>query len=234
MRQMSRFVALLLACTMAVVAGCASAANALPGDDRDLSMATADDGGDGGDLSIGRPGDLAPPSDGGVPLPTCAAGKHIVVNEVKTGSATSADDEFIELYNQCAIDIDLTGSTLVHRAATGTAEQVIVNLTKTITAGGYLLVAGLNYTGSATPDQTYGGSGMLASTGGGVGLRDSTQALIDSMGYGTGTNNALVEGAPAAAPPNGESSARTPNGTDTNHNDADFTVATTPTPRASN
>ncbi len=121
----------------------------------------------------------------------------------------------------------------MHRAATGTTETLIVTLAKKITAGGYLLVASTTFTG-ATADQTYGGTGKLASAGGGVGLRDTSQSLVDSMGYGSGTNNALVEGAPAAAPANGQSIARTPNGTDSNHNDADFAVATTPTPRASN
>jgi hypothetical protein len=169
-----------------------------------------------------------------VALPSCAAGKHVVVNEVKTGSATSADDEFVELYNPCTMAINLTGATLVHRAATGTTETLIITLNETIAAGGYVLVAGLNYTGAGTPDQTYGGTGMLAQTGGGVGLRDTAQSLVDSMGYGTGSTNALIEGAPAAAPANGQSIARTPNGTDTNHNDADFAVATTPSPRAAN
>ncbi|HEY2743555.1 MAG TPA: lamin tail domain-containing protein [Polyangia bacterium] len=228
---MSRFVALVLACTLSAGAGCASAENALPGDDRDLSAPAGDDG--GGDLSIGRPSDMLP-GDGGVALPTCAAGKHIVVNEVKTGGTASADDEFVELYNPCAIDIDLAGSTLVHRSATGTTETLIITLNETIISGGYLLVAGLNYTGSGTPDQTYGGAGDFAQAGGGVGLRDTTGALIDSMGYGSGTTNALVEGAPAAAPASGQSIARTPNGADSNHNDADFAVATTPTPRAAN
>ncbi len=50
---MSRFVALGLA----LLVGCASAENALPGDDRDLSTAS-DDG--GGDFAIGRPSDMLP------------------------------------------------------------------------------------------------------------------------------------------------------------------------------
>ncbi|MCU1281019.1 MAG: LigC protein, partial [bacterium] len=106
------------------------------------------------------------------------------------------------------------------------------NLTKSIAAGGYFLVACPAYSNAATPDQTYGG-GRLSSTGGAVGVRDGAQQLIDSVGYGDATNM-FVEGAAAAAPPVDQSIARTPNGIDSGHNDSDFAVATTPTPRASN
>ncbi len=214
-----------------LLAGCATAEDANSGGERDLAVATSVD-----DLApLASPADLAVGGgDGAVVVPpvTCAAGKHVVVNEVKTGATNAAGDEFIELYNPCATVIDLAGSSLVYRSATGTSDITIVNLTKTIAAGGYYLVAGPAYSNGGTPDQTYG-SGRLAAAGGGVGLRDGAQTLVDSVGYGTATN-AFVEGAAAPAPPNGESIARTPNGTDTNHNDLDFVVATTPTPGAAN
>src|SRR6184192_296177 len=127
---MSRFVAAALCL---VAGGCAAAEDAGGGGDRDLSVpASADD--------LAMPGDLA--RDGGVVPISCGAGKHVVVNEVQTGSAASASDEFIELYNPCAAAIDLSGSTLVYRSAAGTSDVVILNLTKTIAAGGYLLVTG--------------------------------------------------------------------------------------------
>jgi hypothetical protein len=44
----------------------------------------------------------------------------------------------------------------------------------------------------------------------------------------------FVEGAAAAAPANDQSLARIPNGVDSNHNNLDFMVAATPTPRATN
>jgi hypothetical protein len=80
-------------------------------------------------------------------------------------------------------------------------------------------------------DQSF--STSLAGTGGGVGVRDGSGALVDSVGYGTATN-ALVEGTAVAAPPAGSAAARIPDGTDTNNNAADFTVTATPTPKASN
>ena len=228
---MTRFVALAICACV----GCASVENANNGGERDLAVADSGEA----DLAMTAPPDDLALSDGGggdgggmVPPVTCGAGKHVVVNELKTGSATSASDEFVELYNPCATAIDLTGSSLVYRSAAGTTDVLILQLDKPIGAGGYYLVAGPTYSNGGTPDQTYGAGHFLA-TGGGVGLRDAAQTLVDSVGYGTATN-AFVEGAAAPAPPSGESIARTPNGTDTNHNDADFAVATTPTPRAAN
>ena len=231
---MARFV--LLAC---LLGGCASVDGALPGTSSraDLS-ASADDLGAAGDLANGGGGGAG---DGGASaldlgaadLATgCVASAHVVVNEVKTGGSAGLSDEFIELYNPCGSTINLAGSSLVYRSAAGTTDGVIINLTKTIAGGGYYLVAGPNYSNGGTPDQTYGG-GRLAAAGGGVGLRDGAQVLVDSVGYGTATN-AFVESAAAAAPPSGESIARTPNGADNDNNATDFAVATTPTPRAAN
>jgi hypothetical protein len=77
----------------------------------------------------------------------------------------------------------------------------------------------------------------MAATAGGIGLRDPTGKLVDSVGYGTATN-AFVETRPAPAPPAsappGSSAIRLPDGTDTNDNGADFTVTAAPTPGAPN
>jgi len=206
----------------ACVSGCAVVEDANSGGGHDLAAPAGDDLGSGDDLS----------GDGGAPPITCG-GKHVVINEVQTGSAASPNDEFIELYNQCAIPIDLTNSSLVYRSAAGTSDLLILKLTKTIDANGYLLVAGPAFAadGGSVPDQTYGAGHFLA-TGGGVGLRDVVQALIDSVGYGNATNM-FVEGTAAAAPSNGQTLARKPNGVDTNQNGLDFATAT-PSPRAAN
>ena len=73
---------------------------------------------------------------------------------------------------------------------------------------------------------------LLAASAGGVGLRDSNGAMVDSVGYGTATN-AFVETAAATAPAAGSSIARHPDGADTQSNAADFTAGAI-TPRASN
>jgi hypothetical protein len=216
-----------------LLAGCASAEDANPGGERDLAApADASD-----DLAAATPDDLARGGvgDGGLHVPpiTCGGARHVVINELKTTGAPSvAGDEFVELYNPCVTPIDLDGSSLVYRSAAGTSDVLVLQLNQSIAPGGYYLVAGPNYSNGGTPDQTYG-AGKFLDTGGGVGLRDAAQTLIDSVGYGNATN-AFVEGAAAPAPPAGDSIARTPNGTDTDHNNSDFVVATTPTPRAAN
>jgi predicted extracellular nuclease len=211
--------ALLAIC---LLAGCASAEDANSGGERDLSVAESGDdlaGGGGGDLAHG-PGTIG------------CAGQHVVINEVQTGSPASANDEFIELYNPCATAIDLTGSSIVYRSAAGTSDVVIVNLNKMIAPGGFYLVTGPIAADGGMADQSYG-AGRMSGTGGGVALRDPTQTLVDSVGYGTATN-AFIEASVAAAPASGQSIARKPNGYDTDHNSSDFAVAATPTPRAAN
>jgi Lamin Tail Domain len=151
-----------------LLVGCASAEEALPGGGFDFAAAAGDD------FAV-APGDLARRTngDGGV-IGNCPPTQHIVVNELKTGgTAAGASDEFVELYNPCDVDVDLTGWSLVYRSATGTTDVTIVNLARTIASGGFLLVAGPTYSNGGTPDQTYG-TGRLAQAGGGVGLRDPT------------------------------------------------------------
>jgi hypothetical protein len=60
---------------------------------------------------------------------------------------------------------------------------------------------------------------------------------VDSVGYGSSTN-AFVESAAAPAPPAtaspGSSDVRLPDGHDTNDNETDFTLSSSPTPRGPN
>jgi hypothetical protein len=78
----------------------------------------------------------------------------------------------------------------------------------------------------------------MASTAGGVGIRSGDGTLVDSVGYGSTAANGFVEGTPAPAPPTtaapGSSDVRKPDGHDTNDNSVDFTVASPPSPRATN
>ncbi len=172
---------------------------------------------------------------------TCTAptGQAIVrINEFMTGVSGAATDEFVEIVNTGSAAADLSGWKLVYRSASGTSDTVLATIPDgtTLAAGGFYLFGGSGYSGPPAADQTF--SAGLAATGGGVGLRDASGALVDSVGWGSSTANGLVEGTPAPAPPTtsapGSSDVRLPDGHDTNDNSVDFTVATPPTPRATN
>jgi hypothetical protein len=172
---------------------------------------------------------------------TCVASNGqsaVQVNEFMTGVTGAATNEFVEIVNSGAAAADLSGWKLVYRSATGTSDTVLATIPQgtTLAAGAFYLFGGSGYTGPPTADQSF--TAGLAATGGGVGLRDASGALIDSVGWGSSTANGLVEGTPAPAPPAtaapGSSDVRKPDGHDTNDNSVDFTVVTPPTPRATN
>jgi hypothetical protein len=172
---------------------------------------------------------------------TCIApplGTAVVrVNEIGTGTLASGADEFVELANSGTTAADISGWKLVYRSATGTTDVALATVpaATTLAVGGFYLLGGASYGGAQPPDQSF--SPGLAAPGGAIGLRDGTGTLIDSVGWGTATN-ALVEGSAAPAPPAtaapGSSIERLPNGHDTNDNATDFTVTSSPSPRASN
>lgn len=170
------------------------------------------------------------------PPPAAAAG--LVVNEFSTGVTGALGNEFVEIANAGDAAADVGGFKLVYRSASGTSDVTLATIPAgtTIPAGGFYLLGGKAYAGSHAPDQSF--SFGLSSAGGGIGLRATAGALIDSVGYGDETANALVEGSPSAAPPltdaPGSSAGRNGASADTNGNAADFGITTTRTPGASN
>jgi hypothetical protein len=160
------------------------------------------------------------------------------INEFSTGTTGALANEFVEVVNVGPAAADLSGYRLVYRSATGTSDTGLATIPAgtMLAAGGFYLFAGSGYAGSATPNQSFGAG--LSSTAGGLALRDAAGAIVDSVGYGTTAANAFVEKSPAAAPPvtaiPGNSAARIPDGHDTDDNSTDFTIATTPTPGATN
>jgi hypothetical protein len=159
-------------------------------------------------------------------------GPVLRINELMTASPISAASEFVELVNTGGARADLTGYRLVYRSATGTSEETLaaVPAGATLDPGARYVFGGTTFWG--TSNQTYN-SGM-ASAAGGVGLRNAAGQLIDSVGYGVGTTNIFVEGAPTAAPAAGASISRLPDGHDGNYNAADFSGTSPPTPGAVN
>ena len=159
------------------------------------------------------------------------------INEFMTGATGAAADEFVEIVNTGTAAADVGGYKLVYRSAAGTSDVNLATIPSgtTLAAGAYYLFGGSAYAGTPPPDQSF--STGIASTGGGLALRDSSGTIVDSLGYGNAVN-AFVEGAPAPAPPAaappGNSDVRLPDGHDTDNNSVDFSVTTTPTPRGPN
>jgi Lamin Tail Domain len=162
----------------------------------------------------------------------------LVINEFMTGVTGAASDEFVEIANVGTAAVDVSGYKLAYRSAAGTSDVSLATIPSgtTIPAGGYYLFGGSAYTGTPAADQSF--STAIAATGGGLGLRNADGTLVDSVGWGSATTNAFVEGTPTAPPATtaapGTSAARLPNGHDTNSNSADFGAASPPTPKASN
>ena len=162
---------------------------------------------------------------------------QIRVNELMTGSTGAASNEFVELFNAGSSAADVGGFKVAYRSSAGTSDITLVTIPAgtTIPAGGFYLLGGSGYLGTHAADQSF--STSLASTGGGIAVRDATGAILDSVGYGD-TTNAFVEAHATTAPPTtaapGSSSGRIPDGHDTNDNAADFSVSSTPSPGAAN
>ena len=158
------------------------------------------------------------------------------INEFATGVEGALTDEFVEIVNAGTEAADISGYRLAYRSAAGTSDASLGTLPDgtVLEPGAFLLFGGSGYAGAHPADRSFATS--LASAGGGVGLRDASGALADSVAWGTATN-AFVEGAvapaPTIAPAPGKSAGRHPNGQDTNDNATDFTEAN-PSPGGAN
>jgi lamin tail-like protein len=158
------------------------------------------------------------------------------VNEFSTGVEGALTDEFVEIVNTGTEAADLSGYRLVYRSANGTSDVSLGALPDgtVLAAGAFLLFGGSGYAGARPADRSFATS--LASSGGGLGLRDPSGALLDSVAWGTATNafaEDRVAPAPTIAPAPGKSAGRHPDGEDTNDNGTDFTEGD-PTPGAGN
>ena len=89
----------------------------------------------------------------------------VIINEVQIGG-TTADDEFIELYNSSSSDVDLTNWYINKKSSTGNESTLVVKSrleNKSITSNSYFLLAKENgYVGNATPDVLWPSSYSLA------------------------------------------------------------------------
>ena len=187
---------------------------------------------------------VAQESDKQIEQETVSVSPHIVISQFQVTGDTpgnTSNDEFIELHNTSSNSVDLNGYRLVYRSANGTNDVAFIAWTTTtiVPAGGYYLIASINYNGAVTPNITYNPTTCacsMSASGGGLAVRNgalNTGVIIDSVGYGTATNAFIETAVTTAAPTTGDNSkARLTNGCqDTDNNSNDFSTLTPSAPR---
>ncbi len=117
--------------------------------------------------------------------PQQASALDVVINEIAWAgtSSTTPADEWIELYNNTVLPIDITGWTLIAGSTTPS-----ITLSGTIPANGYFLLERSDDTAVSVPaDQTF--TGGIANNPGGdsLELRDNLNNLVDTANIGGGT-----------------------------------------------
>ena len=162
-----------------------------------------------------------------------AVSTTIVISEFKV-KGDNADDEFIEIYNMTSSQFNLNGYRLVYSTASGTLYSIKSWTSDTfIPAYGHYLWANGSGIYSGVADATTTQS--LSGTGGGIAIRQGameTGTIIDSVGYGSATNDFVETTAKSPVHANGKSFERQRSGisiTDTDNNNSDFQEVT-PTP----
>ena len=178
----------------------------------------------------------------------------IVISQVYGGGGnTSAPfrNDFVELFNRSASTVEINNWSVQYASATGTgsfAANPVTVISATLAPGQYLLVqlASGGAVGAALPSPDANGTVNMSATGGKVALvnasaglacnggstpcsADQEASIVDLVGY-DGANYFETAAAPTAS---ATASVTRRNGgcTDSNDNQADFVLATPPTPR---
>lgn len=180
------------------------------------------------------------------PLSFADTANHLVISEVQIRGSV-ADDEFVEIYNPTANPINLSTLPLkLHIINSSGTDQnkALTFISNIIPAYGYFLIGpATGYAGSVTLDATYAATGNKLVDNGAVYISTATSTdktgLIDLVGFGTAiTINR--EGSAIANPAALRSIERKAfvgveemygNGEDTNDNNADFIIKSTPVPQ---
>jgi hypothetical protein len=172
----------------------------------------------------------------------------VVINEVVHtgnggGSSTPGTDEFVELHNNGTCTVDLTGWRVQYMSASGSvtmaSPQAVFLAGDVIGPNRQIIVASSVSPLAPMALRTF--TAGIAQTGGGIALFNQRMERVDSVAFGS---LSVAGGHPYAEPVGNtgaptyssapQSVARTPNGTDTNNNAADFRAAANATPGAPN
>lgn len=168
---------------------------------------------------------------------------HVVISEIQIAGQNGADDEFVELYNPTSIPVSIDGWRLRKTASNLDTELNLVGeLSGTIPANSYYLIAHPHYSGITAVDHYYTVTSSGIPSNGIIYLyADAGTTLVDLVGLGSAE---LFEGAAVAQnPPSGGSVERKAaaiatleqmlaggllalegNGEDSDHNANDFVI----------
>jgi len=117
------------------------------------------------------------------PVHAASAADHVVISELQTGTTINASQEFIELYNPTDQPVALDGWNVEYHAATATgswANHTSGGLHGSIPADGFYLIAPATYLSNADANFSAG----MAAGGGSVQLVDSSDNVVDLLGWG--------------------------------------------------
>jgi cardiolipin synthase A/B len=155
----------------------------------------------------------------------------IVINEIEYDPPGDDNNcEWIELYNNTAVAIDVTGWTIEDNTSSDTLPELL------LPAGGFAVVAASakfydnypSFDGTIVILDSYLGNG-LSNTGDRLYLKDADGLPIDALSYGSDGTVFSCAGFPCSGVPEGHSLERDPEGWDTD-SAADFVDRYPPTP----
>jgi hypothetical protein len=165
--------------------------------------------------------------------------EHIVISEVYYDTLNETCSEFVELYNPLNQDIDISGWII---ATSKSSKDAIIPENSFVPAHSFYLIGDRCWSeGRDNPewsDADHNETITLSNKNGWVILKDSSENLIDRLGWGDAVN---YEGNPAIDVTEGHSLERKPgyenpsggNGIDTDNNANDFLDRETPEPQNS-
>ncbi len=112
---------------------------------------------------------------------------HPVISEIQV-SGSSANDEFIELYNPTGSDVDITGWKLRRINSGGTESALVSSISGTIKPHGFFLITHPDVAGNYEFDDLYSSASYAITNDNTVILKDPENAEVDKVGFGTATD----------------------------------------------